>query len=159
MTTISQETLDTSAKAKPNLTLDYKDGEEEARITPSAELYKLLLSDGNSIDNVELVRQDDARIAAGAAHAVQELGLEAMKKHPKLQRVILELPATGKDYFGIAYNRSRQVPDRAADGTRGTKTAYGVMTVDFNMYGTKNRAQLAAVRQAASTAAFDALGS
>jgi hypothetical protein len=157
MSDINQATLDTSAKALPHLTLEHTKGASEATIKPAADLYKLLLDEDVSMEMVEKVRQNDARIAAGLAHATKEISLPAMKKDKALEKVTLEVAATGKDTFGVAYNRSRRVPDRSSGEANGTKMAYGVMSVDFNMYGTKNRAQLAAVRQAASAEAMEAL--
>jgi hypothetical protein len=113
-----------------------------------AELYEELLNIADpSIDvaTAKKVQAAHSNIVAGFTLGVGENGLDAMKKHPKIEQVTAELKA-GRDEIEVVLNRSREINDMKNPG--GDKlTQYGATTVKYTVRGTANSGELKKVRQ------------
>lgn len=152
MTELTKEVLDLSAKITNGLTLDGK------VVTPAEGLYESLLPEGLSMDTLERAQAHDTQVLAAAAHAVGMLAIPAMKKDESLNKITLELPTVGKDTFGVAFDRVRQVRDGApGDKDAGMKPKYGITTVSVDKYGAGNRGEVGAVKAFLSNEAAEAL--
>lgn len=136
----------------------------KAAVTPDAstgvigspkELYESLLPEGLTLELKKQFQTHDGQVVAAAAAATGEIGIELMQKNKELDRVSLEIPVGHKDKINIAFDRSRQVPDRE---TNGTKTKYGVLSADYTMYGSKSRGDMLKVKTELAEAALKALG-
>jgi hypothetical protein len=150
---VKQDIINIAAAIKKDMTLDAKTGV----ITVNKDLYERLLPEGLTKDTIELVQQHNTEFAAAAGLAIGEVAIPAMKKHKELERVSVSIPTVQKDAFNLNFDRSRQVPDRNAEGG-GTKTKFGSLGVEFQMYGAKSRGQLGKVKEHLSSLALDALG-
>lgn len=151
---IKPEILELSEKLKAEITLDKKTGVA----TVSPDTYMKLAPAELTKDVLESVQQFNANMIAASAHAIGTLAVPAMKKDASLDKVTLTIPTVGKDYIGVAFDRSRQVPDRGADGVNGTKTKFGSTSTEFVIYGTKSRGQLLNVKNELSEMAMKAFG-
>lgn len=127
-----------------------------AVVTTGKDLYERLLPEGLTLDIVQTVHDHHLQLAAAGTLAAGEIGLAAMKKDKKLNRVDLEIPATGKDSFGFQFDRSRQVPDRSPGNTGGTREKFGMGTTSFNMYGVQPKGQVDKVKKYLSQSAAEA---
>jgi hypothetical protein len=152
MSEIKKEVLDLSEKIGKGLSLDGN------VVTASDGLYESLLPEGVSMDLLERVQAHDTEVLAATALAVGQLGNKAMKKDETLNKISLVMPTVGKDTFGFAYDRSRQVRD-AAPGTEGAgmKTKYGIMSISVDKYGAGNRGEVGAVKTFLSAEAAEML--
>jgi hypothetical protein len=143
------------ANVKANDTFDTKGGSAKA----AKEAYVGALPEGQTEASIQQVREIDTNWMAGTALAAKELGMEAMKKNKALEHFSLTVAATGKDAFEAQFTKSKQVPNRLADGTTdGTKEQFGSVTARFDMYGAGNRGQLKAVKEHAKADALAAYG-
>lgn len=149
------DTVDLSNKLSEAITLDKKSG--VATIDP--ETYVKLLPAGLTKTNVEALRAYDSHILAAGAHALGKLSIPVMKKDANLDKTTLTIPMTGKDYIGISFDRSRQVPSRDENNQpNGTKTKFGAVSAEIVLYGAKTRGQLAAVKSELTEMAAAAFG-
>jgi hypothetical protein len=153
---ITEATRSLADRLKAEITVDAKTG-----TTPTPKtFFKDNLPEGLTMDHVSLYEgYRDTLIKAGGL-ALGELATPVMAENPELERATLTIPTSdnGKNYIGYAFDRERQVPNRNEDGTTGTKTKYGSLTVDVVTYGTKNRGELANVKSELSEMAMAAFG-
>jgi hypothetical protein len=143
------------ANVKAGDTFDTKGGSAKA----SKDAFVSALPEGHTEESVQQIRENDTNWLAGTALAAKELGMEAMKKNKALDHFSLTVAATGKDSFEAQFTKSKQVPNRLADGTTdGTKEQFGSVSARFDMYGAGNRGQLKAVKEHAKADALAAYG-
>lgn len=153
---IKPEIRATADLLKAEIALDKKSG----IATVDAGTYIKLLPPGLTKDIVEAVQAYNTQIVAAGALALGEMAIPVMKKDANLDRATLTIPMTGKDYIGVSFDRSRQVPSRDADNNpNGTKTKFGSTTTEIAMYGTKSRGQLMQVKNLLGELAVAAFGS
>jgi hypothetical protein len=105
------------------------------------------------------VQDHNTIVAAAAGLAFGQMSQDAMQANKELERATLELPTIGKDGFDFTYDKTRQVPDRTADGTVGTKTVHGSLRVGYRTYGTKSRGELMKVKEQLAIDAAKVFGS
>lgn len=132
-----------------------------AAVVGPKELYGQLINQIDeelTLDLVERLRKADEKIAAAAGLAWGEVSIPLMKKDPELQRTTFSLPMTGRDSLEVVFDRSRTVPDRSEGNTGGTRQQFGSLNVGMDLYGTRNRGQLSAVKAKLKADAAKALG-
>jgi hypothetical protein len=152
MSEIRKEVIDLSEKIGKGLTID-------GNVVSAADgLYESLLPEGISMDMLERIQAHDTEVLAATALAVGKMGNQVFKKDETINKITCVVPTVGKDTFGFAYDRSRQVRD-AAPRTEGAgmKTKYGVMTVSVDKYGAGNRGDMGAVKSFLSNEAAELL--
>lgn len=152
---IKEATRTLADRLKAELTVDAATGVG----TFAPETFANNLPEGLTMDHVEAVYGYQDQLVAAGALAVGESAIPVLEKAGETSRVTATLSTTGKNYIGYAFDRSRQVPTRNEDGTTGTREKFGSMTVDIVTYGTKNRGQLAQVKNELSEMALAAFGS
>lgn len=152
---IKQEVINIAAAIEKDITIDAKTGVA----TASPDLYARLLPEGLTPAIIKDLNDHNALFAAAATLALGDKAIPVMKKHKDLDRISLSIASVGKDGFGVNFDRSRQVPDRGADGAHGTKTKYGSASVEYVMYGTKSRGELLKVKAKLADDALAAFGS
>ncbi len=140
---------------KADMKLDAKTGNVEVR----KDLYESLLPEGLDKKTVQLVQDHNTLFVAAAGLALGEVAIPAMKKNKDLDRATVSIAATGKDAFNLNFDRSRQVPDRNAEGGAGTRTKYGSLGAEFAFYGSKSRGQMNKIKEHLGAKAADAFGS
>jgi hypothetical protein len=129
-------------------------------VTVDKATYVRLMPANVTEEMVENVQAYNSLLVAAGSLAIGELAIPAMKKDKALDRITLTIPMTGKDYIGVAFDRSRQVPSRDAENNpNGTKTKFGSTSVEIAMYGTKSRGQLLIVKNELAELAKAAFGS
>lgn len=136
------DTLALATQARKRIKIN-KDGVADV----PAELYEELLNIADpSIDvaTAKKVQAAHSNIVAGFTLAVGENGLDAMKKHPKIEQITAELKA-GRDEIEVVLNRSREVNDMKNPGEK--LTQHGATTVKYTVRGTANSGELKKVRQ------------
>lgn len=100
----------------------------------------------------------NTRVAAAGGLAFGQHAETVMHKHKDLTRCELEIPTIHKDGFEMTYDRERQVPSRNADGTTGTKTAYGMLRVGYRTYGAESVGELKKAKAILSASAAKVFG-
>lgn len=151
---VKPEVISMAAAIQADMKLDTKTGTVEV----GKDLYKRLLPEDLTVETVERVQEHNTLFAAASGLALGEVAVPAMKKHKELDRASVSIPATGKDAFNHNFDRERQVPDRKADGTTGTKTKYGSLSSEFAFYGAKSRGQMNKVKEHIGAKAVEAFG-
>ena len=137
------DTLALATQARKRIKIG-KDG--TAEVPP--ELYEEMLNIADSTIDVataKKVQTAHSNIVAGFTLAVGESGLDAMKKHPKIEQVTAELKA-GRDEIEVVLNRTREnVNPKDPQGVK--LTQHGATTVKYTVRGTANSGELKKVRQ------------
>ncbi len=151
---IKPAVLDMSKQIKVEIALDKATGVA----TVPADLYERLLPDGLTVGAIKIQQEHNSVFAAATLHALGQVAVPALHKNKDIDSVDLSVPTVGKDTFNASVQRSRQVPNRTPDGVSGTTTKFGSSSIEFNMYGTKSRGQIAKVKDALSAEATKILG-
>jgi hypothetical protein len=153
---VKQEVLDMSEKLRQHAKIDPKTGEITGL---TAATYVSLLPADVTEEQAKSLQVHHATMVAAAAHAVGHLAIPVMKKQKDIDKVSMVIPMIGKDFLAVDFDRSRQVPARDADNNpSGTKTKFGSVSVNYEVYGTGTRGQLKAVKQELSELATAAFG-
>lgn len=154
---VKPEVINMYAALRADSKLDVAKGATTAEIEVGKGAYGRLLPEGITQEIVETVRNHDTLFAAATGLLAGEVGVDAMEKHKALERVTVTIPTVGKDSFGATFDRSRQVPDRNAEGGATTRTKFGSLGVEMNFYGAKSRGQLLKVKEHLGARAAEAL--
>lgn len=154
---VKPEVIDMYTALRADSTIDVPKGATTAKVEVAKGVYGRLLPEGITQEIVETVRNHDTLFAAATGLLVGEVGTDQMIKHKQLERVTVEIPTVGKDSFSATFDRSRQVPDRNAEGGATTRTKYGSLGVEMNFYGAKSRGQLLKVKEHLGARAAEAL--
>jgi hypothetical protein len=153
---INQEILDLEQMLAKVMTLDKKTG----KIEIEEGTYVKFLPEGITEEQVKSVQAYNSLMATAAGLAVGNMAIPTMTKDAELNKVTLTLPTVGKDYIGISFDRSRQVPARDDNNQPcGTRTKFGNLSVEHAMYSTKSRGQLLAVKTLLGEQAMASFGS
>lgn len=155
---IPQEIRNLAAAIKADLKIDPNTGVA----TVPKNMYDRLLPENVTREMVEQVASANADIAAAAVLAVGEASIPLMKKHGELTNVTLELPATSRDVFQVVFDRKSKVADvgRSEDGKmvhNGFVERFGQVRVGFKTFGTRNKGQMAQIKDHLNAEATKAL--
>jgi hypothetical protein len=82
---------------------------DDGVIETDKDLVKELLPEGLTMDDIKRVQQFNSDVVAGAAHAVGEVGIPFLKKHPKVEHVHLPALNIGRDKIRVNLARERTV--------------------------------------------------
>jgi hypothetical protein len=107
---------------------------------------------------MEHLQDHNALVTAGASLAFGEASEKVLKKHSELTKTEIEIPTIRKDGFELQYERTRQVPTRNADGTTGTRAAYGLLRAGYHTYSADSVGELKKVKRYLSESAARVLG-
>lgn len=152
---IKPEIIELAEKLKADILVN-KDGTASV----DGEFYQKHLPEGvtpEQIDFLRSMKKHDAKLMAAVGLAFGEKTIKVMEKNSDIQQVVLEVPTIDKDSFDFSFLRSRQVPDRT-EGSEGTVTKYGSLSIKVNTYGAGDRGQVAKVRRHLSDKATSAFG-
>lgn len=153
---IKPEIVEMAASISKVMTLDKSTG----IATCEEGTYKNLLPEGLTEEIVVAVQDYNGKMAAAASLALGNAAIPAMTKNKDLNKATLTLPTVGKDYIGVNFDRSRQVPARDENNQPcGTKTKFGSTSAEYSMYATGSRGQLLAVKKELAEQALAAFGS
>lgn len=151
---VKPEVLELAGKVKEGLTIDNKTG----IITAIPDLYTRLLPETVTKETIEALQAHNTRMVSATTLAVGEIAMPVLKKNKELEEASLKLSMVGKDAMNVTLARSRQVPSRNEDGTTGTQTKYGSVSVSIDEYSTGPRGDFKKVKQFLSEQAMTAFG-
>lgn len=152
---IKPEIVALADKVKALMNMDKKSG----IATVADDTYTKLMPEGLTKEIVEQVQTYNSQLVAAGALALGEAAIPVMKKNDAVDRATLTIPMVGKDYIGLSFDRSRQVPSRDADNNpNGTRTKFGSTSAEIVQYGTKSRGQLLNVKNLLGEKAAEAFG-
>jgi hypothetical protein len=129
-----------------------------AEAVPEAIKAKYPGIEADIVPIVKGVMDFNTRVAAAGGFAFGQHAEKVMHSHKDVTRCELEIPTIGKDGFEFTYDRERQVPSRNADGTTGTKTAYGMLRVGYRTYGAESVGELKKAKALLSQSATSVFG-
>jgi hypothetical protein len=162
-------TTELSAEIKKEMKLDPKTGvgsvtegwyvNNLGRAVPDDIKAKYPGIENDVVPIIKSVQDHNTIVAAAAGLAFGQMSEAVMKDNKEIERTTMDLPTLGKDGFDFTYDRTKQVPDRTADGTVGTKTVHGSLRVGYRTYGTKSRGELLKVKEQLATDAAKVFGS
>lgn len=147
---ISPRTLELSLQLKEGLTVD---AEKETGVI-SAETYAAILPEGLTVEMAEKFREFHGELYPALGHLAGEVGVPLMVANPEMKRLVLEMPTVGKDRINVSFDRERTYADNQ---TKGTLVKHGQVLVQHHVYGTKNRGEVAKVKNFLSQLAHEAL--
>ena len=118
---------------------------KEGVVEAPEDLYESTLENaGLDMSTVNKVQKHNTEVVSALTLAVGEVGLEALKKHDKLDQITGEFKA-GRDEIGIVMSRTREVNDMKNPGEKITQ--YGPTVIKYTVKGTSNSGELKKVRQ------------
>ena len=115
--------------------------------------------DDMTLEHVEFLDKFNTEMIAGGQLALGEESFDPMTKHKGLDRTTMSIPMLGNNSMNFKFDRSRQVPDRNAEGVVGTKTKFGASSAEVVTYGAGSRGDLLKVKQHLAAKALAAFGS
>lgn len=130
------------------------DLEKETGVVSADTYEKLLLAAGSSLEQATIIDGVHKNLYPGLAHAVGVMSVPAMADKPELKKIVVEMPLLGKDKVVVSFDRERTYADA---GNNGTITKPGQVLVQHNVYGTKNRGEVAKVKNFLSQLALESL--
>lgn len=143
--------LETSKLLVDSTTIDL---EKETGVV-SAETYeKILVAAGSSLEQATILHGVHQNLYPALAHAVGVMSVPAMADKADLKKIVVEMPLIGKDRVVVSFDRERTYADA---GSNGTITKPGQVLVQHNVYGTKNRGEVAKVKNFLSQLALESL--
>lgn len=115
-----------------------------------ADLYATTLPEGLTAELVEQVHAHNTVVAGALLLATSELAVPFAKKHKDLPHVQVILPETGKNTFGVDWQREKQVINPR---TKESSTKYGSTAVKLDFYGIGTHGDIAKIKAQATAAA------
>lgn len=147
--------LELADKLKKHLEVDKKTG----TIGVAANTYAELLPEGITAETIKKINEHNGVLAAAGAVVVGQIGIEVMKKNKSVDRVEAVIPMVGKDSMSFNFQRSRPVNVPGQNGEpNSTKTVYGSMQVQIDLYAEKPRGDLRKARELLALEAAAAFG-
>lgn len=134
------------AKLTASLAIDNKTG-TLTETTPNT--YLAFMPADLSKELAESFAAYNTDFAAGLGIAITNLSIPAMQANAELKRTTAKIPTVGKDSFGATFDRTRVTKI----GDQPEKTTYGIVNLDLTFYGSKDRGQLAIVKDLAKARA------
>lgn len=118
-------------KLTQRLEKEFKVGEGH-QINIDKSLYKDLLPEGLTVDDVDRVQRHHANLAAAATIALGHVAVPYLKKHKDVNTVELTMPLQ-KDVFEAAFERRKEYPGRGDGAEKIVK--WGVVTAGLTVHG------------------------
>lgn len=146
---LDEKTLELADKLDKQVKLHHKDPH-----TVDADTYLAHLPPTLNKEIIKELQDYNTVFTAAMGHVVGTQGNALMEKHKDLTNVEVQVPLVGKDKMFFNYQRSRSVPD----GKGGTRDSFGILTVQYDFYGTHKAGELAKVRAGLAEAATKAFG-
>lgn len=116
--------------------------------------YAESLPEGLTIELAEQFAKHHSVMYPALGLAVGRVSTKLAAENPDLKKVVLEMPAIGKDRVVVNYDRERTFADNQA---KGTITKPGQINIQHNVYATKNRGEVTKVKSFLTALAFESL--
>lgn len=150
---ISSDVAAMAEAIKANVNLDFKTGTG----TETKPVFEACLPEDLPMETVKRVNNHNANFVAAGGMAFGELSVEAMTKHPKLEKTDINIKMAGTDHVEYRVERTKEYNNHLAG--EGAKTVkHGVLTTTYNVKGGTNSGQLKHVRDHLGALAQEALG-
>ena len=122
----------------------------------SKELYKELLPEELTMEQVKAVSEYNTDFIAAGAYAFGQMAVNAMSKNKDLTEASVDVNMGHRDVLKLSVDREKSYRNPLG-GEGATSTKYGVVTAAYEVKSGKNGGQLKTARNAINAMALDLL--
>lgn len=152
---VSAAVADLATKLGSGITITIDGNSASAKIEGNPLLDNL--PEGITREQAEQLHTHATNVYSGLSYAFGTKATDALKKHSKVDSVVLEAPLIGKDTWTMNYSRSKTYPAGPAGGEPVTR--YGVIDAKLEVYAARGKVgEMKIVREEIGAAALAAFG-